>query len=111
MANDPAEIQVQVPDIDRVVHEPARLVILGHLYVVSHADFLFLMHHTRLTQGNLSSHLNKLVSAGYVDMKKEFVGKRPRTVLRLTVSGRKAIDEYTANMQHLLNGITNNKRK
>ncbi len=111
MTNESDDIQFQVPDIDRVVHEPARLVILSHLYVVNHADFLFLMQQTGLTQGNLSSHLNKLEKAGYVDMKKGFVGKRPRTVLRLTASGRKAINEYTDNMQHLLNGIDHKKRK
>lgn len=109
MANDPAENPVQAPDINKVVHEPARLVILSQLYVVSEADFLFIKRQTGLTQGNLSSHLTKLESAGYMEMEKKFVGKRPRTVLRLTVSGRRAIDEYTANMQHLLNGINHNK--
>jgi DNA-binding transcriptional ArsR family regulator len=53
-------------DIDRLVHEPARLMILGQLYVVDEADFLFVMRRLGLTQGNLSSHLGKLEAAGYV---------------------------------------------
>jgi len=105
VAEGPDELPVQLLDIDRIVHEPARLVILTQLYVVKHADFLFLMRQTGLTQGNLSSHLSKLESAGYVDVKKEFIGKRPRTVLRLSETGRMAIDEYTTSMKHLLNGI------
>ncbi len=111
MTTDPAEHHVQTNDINKLVHEPARLVILSQLYVVSRADFLFLMQQTGLTQGNLSSHLTKLESAGYIDVSKDFVGKRPRTVLSLTLAGRKAIDEYTTNMQHLLNGIAHERRK
>ena len=53
-------------DIDRLVHEPARLLIMAYLFVVESADFLFLMRQTKLTKGNLSSHLNKLEVAGYV---------------------------------------------
>ena len=52
-------------EIDRVIHEPARLLILAYLSVVESADFLFLMNQTALTRGNLSSHLSKLEAAGY----------------------------------------------
>ena len=91
--------------IDRVVHEPARLMVLCQLYVVAEADFLFVMQQTGLTQGNLSSHLSKLEAAGYVDVEKDFVGKRPRTVLRLTKEGRRAFETYVVGMKQLLSEL------
>ena len=48
---------LELPDLERLVHEPARLSILTHLYVISRADFVFLMRQTGLTRGNLSSHM------------------------------------------------------
>jgi len=70
-----------ITEIDRLVHEPARFMIMACLYVVESADFLFLMRQTGLTRGNLSSHLSKLEAAAYVAVKKEFVDKIPRTLL------------------------------
>ena len=88
--------------IDRIVHEPARFLIMAYLYVVESADFLFLERQTGLTRGNLSSHLSKLENAGYVEIKKEFVDKIPRTLLRLTGQGRDAFRAYRADMKQVL---------
>jgi len=88
-------------DLDRVVHEPARLMILALLYVLESSDFLFILRQTRLTQGNLSSHLAKLEDAGYVEVEKKFEGKRPTTSLRLTEAGRAAFKNYRRRMEHL----------
>jgi DNA-binding MarR family transcriptional regulator len=93
-------------EIDRVIHEPARLLILAYLSVVESADFLFLMNQTTLTRGNLSSHLSKLEDAGYVEIKKEFVEKIPRTLLCLTKEGRKAFLEYRRNMKQVLESLS-----
>jgi len=87
--------------IDKTIHEPARLVIMAHLFVVESADFLFLQRQTRLTWGNLSSHVSKLEDAGYVDVKKEFVDRKPHTVLQLTNKGRTAFQEYRQSMKQL----------
>lgn len=60
--------RTQIPSIagiDRLIHEPARLMIMAYLYVVESADFLFLMHQTGLTSGNLPSHTSELAAAGY----------------------------------------------
>ena len=92
-------------EIDRVIHEPARLLILAYLSVVESADFLFLMNQTGLTRGNLSAHLSKLESAGYVDIKKEFVEKIPRTLLSLTQEGRKAFQQYRHSMRQVLDSL------
>jgi DNA-binding MarR family transcriptional regulator len=90
------------PDIDRLIHEPARYSIMANLYVVESADFLFLERQTGLTKGNLSSHLSKLEAAGYVHITKEFLHRKPHTMLALTVEGRKAFDAYRGNMMLIL---------
>jgi len=94
-----------IADIDRLVHEPARLMILAILYVVESADFLFLMRQTGLTKGNLSSHMGKLETAGYIGIKKEFVDKIPRTLLRLTDKGREAFQTYRQGMIQVLEDL------
>jgi len=85
--------------LDRVIHEPARLKIMTYLYVVESGDFVYLMRTTGLTRGNLSFHMTKLEEAGYVEVIKEFVDRKPVTMLRLTDQGRKAFLEYRKNMR------------
>jgi DNA-binding transcriptional ArsR family regulator len=80
--------------LDRVIHEPARLMIMTVLYAVNEADFLYLQRECGLTQGNLSSHLAKLEDAKYVLIDKMFKGKYPLTVCRLAPKGREAFEEY-----------------
>lgn len=94
-----------IGDVDRVVHEPARLMILAILAVVESADFLFLMQQTGLTRGNLSSHLSKLEAVGYVAIEKMFVDKIPRTLVHLTDSGRDALLAYRAQMLKVLGDV------
>jgi DNA-binding MarR family transcriptional regulator len=89
-------------EVDRVVHEPARLMILLVLSSVKEADFVFLLNATELTWGNLSSHVSKLEEAGYVEVEKGFVGKKPRTLARLTPEGRQAVEDYRKVMQGVL---------
>ena len=91
-----------VKQIDKLIHEPARLVIMAHLFVVERADFLFLMRHTGLTFGNLSSHMSKLEEAGYIDVEKQFIGKRPNTKLSLTNIGRAAFETYRERIVNLV---------
>ena len=84
--------------VDKVIHEPARLNIMAHLYIIESADFLYIMRQTGLTFGNLSAHMSKLEVAGYIEIIKEFVGKKPHTMLRLTQNGRTAFEEYKKKM-------------
>jgi DNA-binding transcriptional ArsR family regulator len=103
---DPANDDLQpLAEIDRLVHEPARLMILATLNAVESADFLFVERQTGLTRGNLSSHLSKLEAAGYVEITKEFVDKIPRTLLRITDQGHAALLDYTDNMKQVLDGL------
>lgn len=92
-------------EIDQVIHEPARLNIMAQLYVLESADFLFLMRQTGLTFGNLSSHLGKLETAGYVNVKKEYVGKKPHTMLYLTEKGRAAFHKYAHSMKQVFGDL------
>jgi DNA-binding MarR family transcriptional regulator len=89
-------------NLDRVVHEPARLMILMYLYAAEEADFVFLLNATELTWGNLSSHVGKLEEAGYVEVEKGFLGKKPRTLARLTPEGRQAFEDYRRTMRAAL---------
>ncbi|MDJ0835681.1 MAG: transcriptional regulator [Acidobacteriota bacterium] len=89
-------------NLDRIVHEPARLMILALLYVVEEADFTFILRQSGLTWGNLSSHLTKLETRGYVQVTKRFVAKKPNTVLRLTEAGRTAFQDYRRSMTEIL---------
>ncbi len=81
-------------DIDRLLHEPARAVIVALLSAVESADFLFLQRETGLTKGNLSAHLSKLEEAGYIHIEKTYRGKIPMTLCRLTATGRQAFEDY-----------------
>jgi DNA-binding MarR family transcriptional regulator len=94
-----------ITNINRLIHEPARFLIMAYLYIVESADFLFLERQTGLTRGNLSSHLSKLESAGYLDINKEFVEKIPRTLLSLTDKGREAFKAYRESMQQVLDKL------
>ena len=97
---------IQLPTtMDKVIHEPARLNIMANLYVIESADFLFMMRQTGLTFGNLSAHMSKLEEAGYIKIKKEFLGKKPHTMLFLTYKGRAAFEEYRKNMKQFFDEL------
>jgi DNA-binding transcriptional ArsR family regulator len=89
-------------DLDRVIHEPARLLIVALLAGVKEADFLWVQRESALTKGNLSSHLAKLEETGYVEVEKTYRGRIPLTLLRLTRQGRAAFEAYKRNMNGLL---------
>jgi DNA-binding transcriptional ArsR family regulator len=89
-------------DLDRVIHEPARLTIVALLAGVKQADFLWVLTESGLTKGNLSSHLAKLEDAGYVEVEKTYRGKTPLTLLRLSAAGHTAFKTYKKNLTGLL---------
>lgn len=88
-------------DLDRTIHEPARLRIVTILSGVDVADFNFLLDTLGLTKGNLSSHIDKLEKAGYVEVIKSFKGKIPHTQFRLTSDGRSALEEYWTGLDQI----------
>lgn len=92
----------RVEEIDKLIHEPARLLLMAHLYVVDQADFVFIIHQSGLTAGNVSSHMKKLIGVGYVDQEKAFVANRPQTTYSLSKDGRRAFDSYRDNIEGIL---------
>jgi DNA-binding MarR family transcriptional regulator len=88
--------------VDRVIHEPARTMIVAILYNLESADFLYLQREAVLTKGNLSAHLAKLEEAGYVRIEKSFHGKTPMTLCSLTEDGRKAFDLYRQTLKQFI---------
>jgi DNA-binding transcriptional ArsR family regulator len=105
----------RLPDLtqlDRVMHEPARLMIVVTLLGVEEADFLYLQRECGLTQGNLSSHLAKLEEAGYVAIEKTFKGKFPMTICRLTEVGEAAFNRYSGILSGALrNGVRATRKR
>lgn len=93
-------------ELDKLIHEPARLMIVSILSAVEEADFIYLMHETGLTRGNLSSHLSKLEDAGYIKVQKTFRGKVPQTLLRLTGTGQSAFNTYRTQLKQLVTKIS-----
>jgi DNA-binding MarR family transcriptional regulator len=89
-------------DVDRIIHEPARTMIVAILYNLESADFLFLQREAALTKGNLSAHLAKLEEAGYVRIEKTFRGKITLTLCSLTENGRKAFELYRQTLKQFV---------
>lgn len=97
---------IPIIEIDKLIHEPARLMIISLLYVVESADFLWIKRQTDLTDGNLSSHLSKLESVGYVTIEKSIKNKKTRTSIKLSSGGRKAFEEYRKKLTQILESTT-----
>jgi DNA-binding MarR family transcriptional regulator len=104
------DLRHHVEEIDKLIHEPARLLLMVHLYVVDEADFVYLLDRTGLTAGNVSSHMKKLVDADYVEMEKDFVANRPQTTYRLSNGGRTAFDAYRDNIAEILRMLPEEER-
>jgi DNA-binding MarR family transcriptional regulator len=91
-----------IADLDRVIHEPGRLMIVALLFAVDRTDFLYLQHETGMNKGTLSSHISRLEEAKYVEVEKTYRGKVPQTILRLTGTGRKAFEHYRRKLKEAL---------
>ena len=87
--------------LDRIVHDPSRLAILSALIDWAEADFQYLLRTTRLTKGNLSSHLGKLEAAGLVQVAKGFKGKKPWTRIMLTREGRTRVQSHWEELERI----------
>ena len=92
-------------DLDPLVHSRARLLVMTYLYVVETMDYVYLQRVTDLSWGNLSKHLSKLETAGYVEMEKTFIDKKPNTSVWLTKEGRRAYNEYKEKIQSVLGSL------
>ena len=91
----------ELPELNKLIHEPVRLAIMTSLSACNSAEFLFLQNMLGLTVGNLSSHLAKLEETGMVEIQKQFVGKKASTMVSLTEKGRKATERHWQLLEQL----------
>ena len=81
-------------ELDPLLHSQLRLAVMSLLLGTEEADFVYIREKAGATAGNLSVQLDKLSEAGYIDVEKSFVGKKPRTTCRITERGREAMAAY-----------------
>ena len=91
--------------LDTTVHGPVRLAVLTSLQLDGPLDFTTLKKRLAVTDGVLGLHLRKLEEIGYVNCKKAFVGRRPRSTYRVTRTGRRAFKRYLDTMEQLIAAI------
>lgn len=92
-------------ELNPLLHSQLRLAVMSILLSVEEAEFVYLKEQTQATAGNLSVQLDKLSEAGYIEVEKSFVGKKPRTVCRMTSKGREAMAEYVEALRGYLSGL------
>ena len=116
MAGDPApkkkprlaaagRARIRPAELDRLIHERVRLGIVSALAGAPLLTFAELKATLGLTDGNLSVHARRLEEAGYVECRKGFDGRVPRTEYRLTARGRAALGRYLDHMEALVRGL------
>ncbi len=88
--------------INKVVHEPARLLILKYLVNLEFCDFTFLIKNTGLTKGNLSSHIRKLEDNNLVIVEKRIINRKSNTIFRISDLGQKEFNIYVSEMKEFL---------
>lgn len=94
--------KIAINDLDKIIHEPARLVMCGILNEFEEVEFKFLLNITGLSNGNLVTHLRKMEDAGYINIKKEFKNRKPCTSYSFTEPGRKAYKQHIKNLKNLI---------
>ena len=86
----------------RFIHEPNRLLIIAQLYALEQADMLYLKKALGISWGNLSFHTTQLEEKGYITIKKQFIGKKSYTLLRITAEGKSHFEDYKNAMRNFL---------
>ena len=94
-----------VLDLDPVLHEKSRLAIASTLATANGLTFRELRESLQMTDGNLSVHLRVLEQAGYVEVEKSFVGRKPQTRVSLNKHGRKALARYVDHLEAIVAGV------
>lgn len=95
-------------EIDQLLHSRIRLAIMSVLLTVEEADFNYLKESTGATDGNLSTHIYKLVEADYIKIDKQFVDNKPKTLCKMTDIGREAFNNYVKILESMIHPETKN---
>jgi DNA-binding PadR family transcriptional regulator len=91
--------------LDSVVHGPIRLGVLTSLQMDGALDFTHLKQRLDVADGALGTHLMKLEAAGYVNCKKTFVGRRPKSTYQITPAGRRALRNYLQALRKVIEAV------
>jgi DNA-binding PadR family transcriptional regulator len=102
-----SETMTELPELNPVIHGKLRLALLSLLSTVEEAEFTWLRTKTSATDGNLGAQLLKLEEAGYVEVEKKFVMRKPQTLYRMTQAGRMALTDYVQALKQLLGSAIN----
>ncbi len=102
-----AESATDLPELNPIIHGKLRLALLSLLSTVEEAEFTWLRGKTNATDGNLGAQLLKLEEAGYVEVEKKFVMRKPQTLYRMTEAGRQALTAYVQALKQLLGAAIN----
>ena len=94
----------EIDSLDDIIHQKVRLGVMSSLIAAGEADFNFLKGALGVSDGNLSTHLSVLEKHGYIAVRKEFVGKKPRTTYTPTEAGRRAFEAYVAALEAFVRG-------
>lgn len=92
-------------ELDKIIHEPARLRIMASLVTLDpdeQVDFAYLRGLLKLTNGNLGAHLAKLEKEGYIKLRKTFIARKPRTFVTTTGKGRDAFKQHVAGLKQII---------
>jgi len=90
-------------ELDPLLHSELRLAMMSILISVESADFVYIKEQTKATAGNLSIQIDKLSEAGYIEVERGFLGKRTRTVCKMTPKGVEAFKNYVEALKGYLN--------
>lgn len=90
-------------ELNPLLHSELRLAIVSLLISVEEADFVYIKEQTKATAGNLSIQIEKLNTAGYIEVTKSFKGKKPRTTCKITPAGINAFEEYVTALKSYIN--------
>jgi DNA-binding MarR family transcriptional regulator len=102
-----AKAKHPAPGLDRLIHERLRLGIVSALAANDSLTFNNLKSLMNTTDGNLSVHARKLEEAGYISCSKSFEGRLPKTEYKLTVAGRRALENYLSHMETIIHQMRN----
>ncbi len=91
--------------LDPIIHQPVRTRIFACLASAEEVTFSYLKKTLGLSDGNLTTHMKKIMDAGYAEMKKDFVNNRPRTTYKLTRKGRRAFEVYLKRLRKIFDEI------
>jgi len=94
-----------MPKLDKVIHQPLRLRVMASLVALApneQVDFTYLRDAMQATDGNLGAHLQKLEEAGYIEVEKTFVARKPRTFVLASDRGRAAFTDHVAALRGII---------